>query len=87
MFFSTSSNNALQFSVYRFFISVVKFIPRYFSFSEISLLVHRRVVDFCTLILCPAALLYLFIDGLFMVFWWTLSLMDSLWFSAHCLQK
>ena len=68
---SISFISFLQFSVYRFFTSLVRFIPRYFmvfgaivnginsliSLSVASLLVNRNATDFCALILYPATLL------------------------------
>ena len=56
--------------LYRFFTSLVRFIPRYFmvfgatvnginyliSLSVASLLVYRNATDFCALILYPATL-------------------------------
>ena len=61
----------LQFSVYRSFTSLVKFIPKYFIvfdaivngivflyfFSDSLLLVYRNTIDFCMLILYPSTLL------------------------------
>uniref|UniRef100_A0ABI7WQB5 Uncharacterized protein n=1 Tax=Felis catus TaxID=9685 RepID=A0ABI7WQB5_FELCA len=68
---SISFISFLQFSMYRFFTSLVRFIPRYFmgfgtivngidsliSLSVASLLVYRNATDFCALILYPATLL------------------------------
>ena len=59
----------LSFSTYSSFVSLGRFIPRYFtlfvamvngiisSISDFSLLVYRNLRDFCVLILYPAALL------------------------------
>ena len=75
--------NVLQFSAYRCFTSLVKFISNYFVFhavidgivflispSDSLLLMNRSTTDFCMLILQPAILLNLFINST--VFWWTL---------------
>ena len=73
---SISFISALQFSQYRSFIFLVKFIPRYFicfdaivngiifliSVSDSSLLVYRNATDLCLLILCPVTLLNSFIS-------------------------
>ena len=63
--------NVLQFSEYRFFTFLIRFIPRYFipfdtmvngivfliSLSDSVLLVYRNAIDFCILILCLVTLL------------------------------
>ena len=70
--------------MYRFFTSLVRFIPRYFmgfgaivngidsliSLSVASLLVYRNATDFCVLILYPATLLNSKL--ILVVFWWNL---------------
>uniref|UniRef100_A0A9L0SEX7 Uncharacterized protein n=1 Tax=Equus caballus TaxID=9796 RepID=A0A9L0SEX7_HORSE len=69
--FSSISFSVLQFSVCRFFTSLVKFILKCFIFfksvvngmvflislSDSSLLLYRNATDFCILILYPATLL------------------------------
>ena len=67
--FSVFFISLLQFSEYRIFTSLVKFIPKYFIlfdvilngifffllFSDSSLLPYRKATDFCMLFLHPAA--------------------------------
>ena len=78
---SISFISLLQFSEYRSFTSLVKFIPRHFilfkvivnrtifliSLSDSSLLVYRNATDFCILILYNATLLNSFILTVFLV--------------------
>ena len=69
-------------SIYRSFISLGRFIPKYFilftavvneivsliSLSVFSLLVYRNARDFCVLILYPATIHWLAL----IIFWWSL---------------
>ena len=78
---SSISLNVLQFSVYRSFTSLVKFIPRYFilfdavineivfliCLSDSSLLVYRNATEFWILNLYLASLLNLFILAVYLV--------------------
>ena len=99
VFFLFFFHHIIQFSVYRFFTSLVKFIPKYFTlfscyykwdcslnFSFWLLLVYRDLSDSCILIWYPVTLLNLLISSNWFCFfcWWNMK--DFLYIRSYHVQ-